>query len=96
MAWNNIGPIFELMPGQSATWTYSFENGQDMGLQLAGPNYPLSVIYPGDLGVIVTSNQGKSLLGITANGGAMVNYQVTVTNLGNEVGSHNLQGGGVS
>lgn len=96
MAWNNVGPIFDLLPGQSAVWTYSFAGGQDMGLQLAGPNYPTSIVSPGDLATIVTSNQGKSLLGFAGNGGAMVNYQVTVTNVSSADGFHNLQGGGVS
>lgn len=96
MSWNNIGPITDLAPGQSVFWNYSWEDGQDMGLQLAGPNYPSTVIFPSDISTLVTSNQGKALLGFSPKGGAMVNYIVTITNIGNEHGEHNLQGGGVS
>jgi hypothetical protein len=95
MAWSNIGPIFELMPGQSVVWTYSWDNGQDMGLQLAGANYPNSIINPGTLATLVTSNQSRTLLGFSGPG-AMISYQVTITNTSSEIGAHNLLGGGVS
>jgi hypothetical protein len=96
MSWNNIGAITEVAPGHSVTWEYSWENGQDMGLQLAGPNYPTSIIAPGNLATLVASNQGKQLLGFGKGGGAMVSYVVAITNTSNEFGFHNLQGGGVS
>lgn len=96
MSWNNIGPVTEVAPGHSVTWEYSWENGQDMGLQLAGPNYPTSIIAPGDLATLVASNQGKQLQGFAPGGGARVAYFVTITNASNEMGFHNLQGGGVS
>ena len=89
MSWNNIGPMTELEPGQSAFWNYSWPNGQDMGLQLAGPNVFAS---PGDLGTLVASNQGKIINGINN-----VTYVVTITNVSStERAIHNLQGGGVS
>ena len=89
MSFNNIGPQTELLPGQQAFWNYSWPNGQDMGLQLAGPNTFAS---PGQLGTLVASNQGKIINGINN-----VAYVVTITNISSNEGSvHNLQGGGVS
>jgi len=98
MAWNNIGAVVGLAPGQSAFWEYSWEHGQDMGVQIAGPNYPTSEIAPGLLGTLVASNQGKQLDGFYQYGsGAMVTYVVTITNVSTtEFGYHNLQGGGLS
>ena len=95
MSWNNIGAITEVAPGQSVFWEYSWENGQDMGLQLAGPNYPTSIISPASFAMLVASNQGKQLDGFSGPG-AMVTYVVTITNTSSEFGWHNLQGGGVS
>jgi len=93
MSWNNIGTSIELEPGQSAFWEYSWTNGQDMGLQLAGPN--ITEVDPGTLGTLVASNQGKRVDG-GSNNNVMVTYVVTITNIGNEAAIHNLQGGGVS
>jgi hypothetical protein len=94
MSWNNAGPRTTLEPGGSVTWTYSWPNGQDMGLQLAGPNVFAD---PSDLGTLVASNQGKQINGINN-----VTYVVTITNVagpetatGGGGGVHNLQGGGV-
>ena len=89
MAWTNIGPAVDLEPGQSITWNYFWTNGQDVGLQLAGPN--IVGASPGALGTLVASNQGKIINGINN-----VTYVVTITNLSaTERGIHNLQGGGV-
>ncbi len=98
MAWNNAGPVTELAPGQSAFWEYSLEHGQDMGVQIAGPNFPTSEIAPGQLSTLVASNQGKQLDGFYLYGpGAMVTYVVTITNISaTEFGWYNLQGGGLS
>jgi len=98
MSWNNAGPVVELAPGGSASWGYSWANGQDMGVEIAGPNFPTEDIAPGNLGTLVASNQGKQLLGFSPTGqGAMVSYVVTITNISrNEAGWHNLQGGTVS
>lgn len=90
MAWSNVGPFTIVEPGQSVTWNYSWANGQDMGLQLAGPN---TTADPANLGTAVTSNQGKQV-----NGFNNVTYTVTITNIASrEDGGvrHNLQGGGV-
>ncbi len=96
MSWNNLGPIAELAPGQSIIWEYSWQYGADKGVQLAGPNYPTSIISPDSLATLVASNQGKQLNGNEGNG-AQVNYVVTITNTSSfEIGYHNLQGGGVS
>lgn len=89
MAWSNVGPQVELEPGQSVVWNYSWTNGEDKGLQLAGPNVFAA---PGDLGTLVASNQGKIVNGIDN-----VTYVVTITNVSStERAIHNLQGGGVS
>lgn len=89
MSWNNIGAQVELEPGKSVTWEYSWDKGEDMGLQIAGPNVFAS---PGDLGTLVASNQGKEIHG-TNN----VTYVVTITNVSpHQRAIHNLQGGGVS
>jgi hypothetical protein len=97
MSWNNVGPIVELAPGASVGWSYTWNGGKDMGVQIAGPNYPENVIYPGDIGTLVASQQGKALEGAYQGGpGAMVSYVVTITNVSDEFGSHNLQGGGLS
>jgi hypothetical protein len=97
MSWSNVGPITDVEPGHSVVWNYSWQNGQDMGLQLAGPHYPTSVVSPGNLPTLVASNQGIQLDGFGKGGGVMVNYVVTITNVSpNESGRHNLQGGGVS
>jgi len=89
MSWTNVGPRVTLQPFQSISWEYVWPNGQDMGLQLAGPNVFAS---PGALGTLVASNQGKEVNGVNN-----VTYVVTITNLsGNERGIHNLQGGSVA
>jgi hypothetical protein len=89
MSWTNIGPRITLEPRQSVTWRYSWPGGQDMGLQLAGPNVFAA---PGSLGILVASNQGKEINGINN-----VTYVVTITNLSSsDRGIHNLQGGAVS
>lgn len=93
MSWTNIGAPVELEPGQSAYWEYSFGNSQDMGVEVAGPN--ITEVDPSTLGTLVTSNQGKFVVG-GVGGHAMVAYVVTITNVGNEAAVHNLQGGTVS
>jgi hypothetical protein len=89
MAWRNIGALVFLEPGQSVTWQYSWADGADMGLQLAGPNLSPA---PGLLGTVVASNQGIRTFGFND-----VAYVVTTTEVdGQEAASFNLQGGGVS
>jgi hypothetical protein len=99
MSWNNAGPATELAPGQSVAWSYSWPNGQDMGLELAGPNFIIGFTGPESLATLVASDQGKALQGINVVGGigASVTYVVTITNVSStEFGWHNLQGGTVS
>ena len=95
MAFSNIGPRVELEPGQSVTWEYAWEHGQDMGLQLAGPDhFPPS---PGTLARLAASNQAIAVNGFGQSGGLNVSYFVTITNLSSDaLGVHNLQGGGVA
>jgi hypothetical protein len=91
--------VVDVEPGQSVFWNYSWPNGQDMGLQIAGPHFPSSIVSPGDLATLAASNQGIQLDGFGQGGGGsvMVNYVVTITNIGSSgSGMHNLQGGGVS
>jgi hypothetical protein len=94
MSWNNFGPRVTLQPGEFLVWYYWWDNHQDMGLQIAGPNVFAD---PADLGTLVASNQGKQINGINN-----VTYTVTITNVagpegpdGGGGGVHNLQGGGV-
>ena len=94
MSWSNLGPRTTLEPGQSWDWSYWFDNNQDVGVQIAGPNVFAD---PADLGTLVASNQGKQINGINN-----VTYVVTITNIagpetatGGGGGVHNLQGGGV-
>ena len=99
MPWSNIGPVVDVEPGQSVFWNYSWQNGQDMGLQIAGPHFPPSIVSPGDLATLAASNQGIQLdgFGQAGIGSVMVTYVVTITNIGGSgSGFHNLQGGGVS
>lgn len=93
MAWRNIGALVFLEPGQSVTWNYSWTNGADMGLQLAGPDLKPA---PGLLGTVVASNQGIQTSGFN-DSGVRVAYVVTTTEVdGREAASFNLQGGGVT
>jgi hypothetical protein len=89
MSWTDIGPHVVVEPLQSVTWHYVWPQGQDMGLQLAGPNVFAA---PGSLGTLVATDQGKEIDGINN-----VSYVVTIRNLSStDRGIHNLQGGGVS
>lgn len=88
MAFRNIGPTVVLEPGQSVTWSYSWPGGQDMGLQIAGPDLHPA---PGALGTVVARDQG-----ITTNGFNNVSYRVTTAEIdGHQTAIVNLQLGGV-
>jgi hypothetical protein len=89
MAWQNVGPLVFLDPGQSVTWEYAFAGGADHGLQLAGPDLSPA---PALLGTVVVSNQG-----IRINGFNNVTYVLTTTEVTSDEGAaFNLQGGGVA
>jgi hypothetical protein len=84
MAFNNVGPLVFLAPGQIATWSYSY--GVDKGLQLAGADVKI----PSFGGVHLADNQTKRKI----NNG-QTTYGVRIRNLGPGGCFHNLQGGGV-
>ncbi|GAA0425142.1 hypothetical protein [Streptomyces luteireticuli] len=86
MAFNNVGQIVTLGPGQVFNWFFQF-NGEDHGTQLATADVKPSGSGPQH----VAFNFGKS-----KDGNGFVTYFVSIQNVGNEAGSHNLQGGGMS
>ena len=85
MAFNNLGPLVLLWPGQSATWTYSFD-GVDKGAQFAGAD-----VKPAWAAPHLADNQIKRKFS-----SGHTSYGVRITNLGPTVGLHNLQGGGLT
>ena len=84
MAFNNLGPVTYLAPGQSAYWWYD-RGGGNYGLQHAGADVKQ---FNGGARHDATE-QGKAIF----NNG-YVQYYVTITNRGPLGAWHNLQGGG--
>ena len=85
MAFNNAGPLVVLAPGQSVTWSYSFQF--DHGTQFASADIkPVS----GPAAFHLAHQQSKRKFNA-------VNavYFVTIQNQGPGVSVHNLQGGGM-
>jgi hypothetical protein len=85
MAFNNLGPLTSLAPGQSFYWWYNF--GGDHGTQFASAD----IKTPNQGGVHLADNQRKMK---DNNGNAT--YYVRITNQGPGSCFHNLQGGGMS
>jgi hypothetical protein len=85
MAFNNVGPLVSLNPGQSVGWSYSY--GGDRGTQMATAD----VKTPNLGGIHRAFDQKKQKL----NSGTTT-YFVTITNEGPGSCFHNLQGGGVA
>ncbi|HTF45751.1 MAG TPA: hypothetical protein VK641_17725 [Terriglobales bacterium] len=85
MAFNNLGPIYSLTPGQSLYWWYSF--GGNRGTQFASAD----IKTPNLGGVHLADLQRKM---VDNNGNAT--YYVRITNQGPGSCFHNLQGGGMS
>jgi hypothetical protein len=85
MAFNNVGPVTGLNPGQSAFWSYSY--GGDMGTQMATADVKIPSFGPPHRAF----DQKKEKF----NDGTTV-YFVTITNEGPGLCFHNLQGGGMS
>jgi hypothetical protein len=85
MAFNNLGPLTFLAPGQTAYWWYSF--GGDRGTQFASAD--LKTPNQGAIHMADQQRKQKNNEGVTT-------YYVDIHNKG--VGScfHNLQGGGMS
>ena len=86
MAFNNLGPLTFLAPGQTAFWSFNRGAG-DAGTQFASAE----VKRPNQGAVHLADQQRKRL---DNNGNAT--YFVNVTNQGPGGAFHNLQGGGMS
>lgn len=85
MAFNNVGALVFLNPGQSVDWGFGW--GDDHGTQFASAD----VKTPNQGGVHLADNQRKK----KDNNGAAT-YFVRITNQGPGGCFHNLQGGGMS
>jgi hypothetical protein len=86
MAFNNLGPLVYLGPGQSAYW-YFDRGGGDAGYQAAGADVKTPSAGPPH----VASNQWKAKF----NSG-YTRWGVTITNAGTSGAWHQLQGGGAT
>lgn len=86
MAFNDLGPLTFLNPGQTAYWWYVRSGGADFGTQLATAD----VKTPNSGAVHLASDQRKE----KENSGHTT-YFVSITNQGPGPCWHNLQGGGV-
>jgi hypothetical protein len=84
MAFNNVGPLTQLAPGQSVSWWYSW--GGDQGTQFASAD----IQNPGWSSPHLADQQMKQL-----DNNDNATYFVTITNQGPGVCNHNLQGGGM-
>lgn len=84
MAFNNVGPLTFLAPGQSAFWSFSYP--ADKGTQIATAD----VKAPNQGGVHLADQERKRK---DNNGNAA--YFVRITNQGPGGCFHNLQGGGL-
>jgi hypothetical protein len=85
MAFNNLGPLTFLAPGQTATWNFSY--GDDHGTQFASAD-----IKAPNEGAVHLSDQQRKVL---SNNG-VATYFVNITNQGPGGCFHNIQGGGMS
>jgi len=85
MAFNNVGTLVNLNPGQPAFWSYSY--GGDHGTQMATADVKI----PSLGGVHLAFDQKKRKV----NDGTTT-YFVTITNQGPGSCFHNLQGGGMA
>ncbi len=85
MAFNNVGPLTFLAPGQTAFWSYTY--GADRGTQFASAD----VKTPNQGAVHLADQQRKRK---DNNGNAT--YFVAIHNQGVGGCFHNLQGGGMS
>ena len=85
MAFNNVGPLVFLSPGQTAFWNYSYP--ADHGTQFASAD----VKTPNLGGLHLADQQRKKK---DNNGNAT--YFVNITNQGPGGAFHNLQGGGMA
>jgi hypothetical protein len=84
MAFNNVGPLVFLAPGETAYWWYSY--GDDHGTQFASADVKIP-----NLGAVhLADNQRKR-----KDNDGVATYYVDIRNLGVGGCFHNLQGGGM-
>jgi hypothetical protein len=86
MAFNDLGPLTYLGPGQATYWWYD-RGGGDYGFQAAGADVKIpsgGPIHNADL-------QGKNKINT-----GYTQYHVRITNTGSAGCWHNLQGGGAA
>lgn len=86
-AFNNVGAITTLSPGQSVGWNYFYPGNFDHGPVMATAD-----IKPSEVAVIHLADRQmkQKFLDETAM------YFVTITNEGSAPGFHNLQGGALT
>lgn len=85
MAFNNVGPLTFLAPGQTAFWSYSY--GDDHGTQFASAD-----VKTPNLGAVHLADQQRK----RKDNNGVATYFVDIRNLGAGGCFHNLQGGGMS
>jgi hypothetical protein len=85
MAFNNVGPLVFLAPGQTAFWSYSY--GDDHGTQFASADMKTP-----NLGAVHLADQQRK----RKDNNGVATYFVDIHNLGAGGCFHNLQGGGMS
>ena len=88
MAFNNVGAIVTLAPGEVVRWTYGVQ-GADSGAQFAAPDVKTRG------GRLMAFNQSKRL-SLDAIGRVHATYSVDIRNDGSGAVGHNLQGGGMA
>ena len=86
MAFNNVGPLTLLNPGQTAYWWYTRNNGEGVGTQFASAD----IKTPNSGAVHLANDQRKE-----KDNTGRTTYFVSITNQGPGVCWHNLQGGGM-
>lgn len=86
MAFNNLGPLTFLAPGETAYWWYIRNGGADFGTQFASAD-----IKTPNLGAVHLADSQRKR---KENSGATT-YYVNIHNLGAGGCFHNLQGGGM-
>jgi hypothetical protein len=85
MAFNNVGPLTFLSPGQTAFWSYSY--GDDHGTQFASAD-----VKTPNLGAVHLADQQRK----RKDNNGVATYFVDIHNQGAGGCFHNLQGGGMS
>ncbi len=90
----NVGPLTWIAPGETHYWSYSWPDGADHGLQIAGPNLDRNGSFGPEL---IAFDQGKQLELESLDADTGTNYFVSIRNTGFEDNNsclYNLQVGG--